>query len=97
MVGIWRNFYNGCFVSLLSILNMFSKLGHGSKEFLIVRICAVLILSYTLYLASFLVFAEEVNFNRWSAFFENPFNKAFTSIFFLIAVSKGFFNIFGIH
>ena len=83
MVGIWRNFYNGCFVFLLSILNMFSKLGHGSKEFLIVRICAVLILSYTLYLASFLFFAEEVNFNRWSAFFENPFNKAFTSIFFL--------------
>ena len=70
-------------VSFLSFLNMFSRLGHGSIEFLIVRLCAVLILSYTLYLASFVFLAEEVNFNRWSAFFENPFNKAFTSLFFI--------------
>ena len=83
MVGIWRNFYNGCFFSFLSFLNMFSRLGHGSIEFLIVRLCALLILSYTLYLASFVFLAEEVNFNRWSAFFENPFNKAFTSLFFI--------------
>ena len=62
---------------------MFSKLGHGSKEFLVIRICAVLILFYTLYLASFVLFAEEVNFNRWSAFFENPVNKILTSLFFL--------------
>ena len=62
---------------------MFSRLGHGSIEFLIVRLCALLILSYTLYLASFVFLAEEVNFNRWSAFFENPFNKAFTSLFFI--------------
>ena len=62
---------------------MFSGLGHGSKEFLIIRACALLILFYTLYLGSFIIFAQEVNFNTWSKFFDNTFNKIFTSIFFL--------------
>ena len=62
---------------------MFSSLGHGSKEFLIIRACALLILFYTLYLGGFVLFADEVNFNIWSAFFDNSFNKIFTSIFFL--------------
>ena len=83
MVGFWRNFYNGCFFSFLSFLNMFSRLGHGSKEFLIIRACAVLMLIYTLYLGSFVLLADEVNFNQWSAFFDNTLNKIFTSLFFL--------------
>ena len=62
---------------------MFSSLGHGSKEFLTIRACALLILLYTLYLGSFVVLAHEVNFNTWSEFFDNTFNKIFTSIFFL--------------
>ena len=62
---------------------MFSGLGHGSKEFLIIRACALLILFYTLYLGSFVIFAQEVNVNTWSKFFDNTFNKIFTSIFFL--------------
>ena len=62
---------------------MFSKLGHGSKEFLVIRVCAVLILLYTLYLGGFLLLTDEVNFNQWSAFFGNTLNKILTSTFFL--------------
>tara|TARA_B100000424_G_C22889502_1_gene473184 strand:- start:286 stop:636 length:351 start_codon:yes stop_codon:yes gene_type:complete len=62
---------------------MFSNLGHGSKEFLIIRACAVLMLIYTLYLGGFVLLADEVNFNQWSAFFDNTLNKIFTSLFFL--------------
>ena len=62
---------------------MFSKLGHGSKEFLVIRACAVLILLYTLYLGGFLLLTDEVNFNQWSAFFGNTLNKILTSTFFL--------------
>jgi len=76
-------FYFSYFISFLSFLIMFSSLGHGSKEFLIIRACALLILFYTLYLGSFIIFAQEVNFNTWSKFFDNTFNKIFTSIFFL--------------
>ena len=83
MVSFWRNLYFSYFISFLSILIMFSSLGHGSKEFLIIRACALLILFYTLYLGGFVLFADEVNFNIWSAFFDNSFNKIFTSIFFL--------------
>ena len=62
---------------------MFSNLGHGSKEFLIIRACAVLMLIYTLYLGGFVLLADEVNFNQWSTFFDNTLNKIFTSLFFL--------------
>ena len=83
MVSYWRYFYSSYFISFLSFLIIISSLGHGSKEFLIIRACALLILFYTLYLGSFIIFAQEVNFNTWSKFFDNTFNKIFTSIFFL--------------
>ena len=47
---------------------MFRRLGHGSLEFLTVRICAVFLLLYTLYLSGFILITDEVNFNQWSAF-----------------------------
>ena len=62
---------------------MFLKLGHGSKEFLIIRACALLILFYTIYLGGFVIITEELDFNLWSTFFESTLNKMFTSIFFL--------------
>ena len=62
---------------------MFSRLGHGSKEFLLIRVCAVLILFYTLYLGGFVLLTDEVTFNQWSVFFNNPINKILTSLFFL--------------
>ena len=62
---------------------MFSKIGHGSKEFLVIRACAVLILFYTLYLGGFVLVSDEVKFNHWSAFFDNTLNKILTSMFFL--------------
>lgn len=62
---------------------MFSRLGHGSIEFLTVRACAILMLFYTLYLGGFVLLTDEVNFNQWSAFFNNTINKILTSIFFL--------------
>ena len=62
---------------------MFSRLGHGSKEFLIIRACALLMLFYTLYLGGFVVVTDELNFTLWSTFFENALNKILTSVFFL--------------
>ena len=62
---------------------MFRRLGHGSLEFLTVRICAVFLLLYTLYLSSFILITDEVNFNQWSAFFGNTTNKILTSLFFM--------------
>ena len=62
---------------------MFTRLGHGSIEFLTVRVCAIFLLLYTLYLSGFVLLTDEVNFNQWSAFFDNTINKIFTSIFFL--------------
>ena len=62
---------------------MFTRLGHGSLEFLTVRVCAILLLLYTLYLSGFVLLADEVNFNQWSAFFGNIINKILTSLFFI--------------
>ena len=62
---------------------MFTRLGHGSIEFLTVRVCAIFLLLYTLYLSGFVLLTDEVNFNQWSAFFDNTINRIFTSIFFL--------------
>ena len=67
---------------------MFSNLGHGTKEFLIIRVCAILILLYTLYLGSFILLSDQITFNNWSAFFDQTINKVLSSIFFLA---------FGIH
>ena len=62
---------------------MFSRLGHGSKEFLVIRACALLILFYTIYLGSFVIVTDELNFDLWSTFFKSTHNKILTSVFFL--------------
>ena len=62
---------------------MFSNLGHGTKEFLIIRACAILILLFTLYLGSFVLLTDQMTFNNWSAFFDQTINKILSSIFFL--------------
>ena len=83
MVSFRRNFFGSYILFIFYILIMFSKLGHGSKEFLVIRACAVLILFYTLYLGGFVLVTDEVKFNHWSAFFDNTLNKILTSMFFL--------------
>ena len=60
-----------------------SKLGSGTKDFIIIRVCAVLILLYSIYLAAFFISSNGVNFRVWSSFFQNPLNKILTSAFFL--------------
>ena len=54
---------------------MLSRLGHGTKEFIVIRVCAFLLLSYTFYLGTY--------FLLWSTFFDQTMNKVITSIFFL--------------
>jgi len=83
MVSFRCNFCSSYILFIFYFLIMFSKLGHGSKEFLVIRACAVLILFYTLYLGGFVLVTDEVNFNHWSAFFDNTLNKILTSMFFL--------------
>ena len=60
-----------------------SKLGSGTKDFIIIRVCAVLILLYSIYLAAFFISTEGVSFKVWSTFFQSPINKILTSAFFL--------------
>ena len=42
---------------------MLSRLGHGSKEFIVIRVCAFLLLSYTFYLGTYFLLSDEFNFN----------------------------------
>ena len=60
-----------------------SKLGSGTKDFIIIRVCAVLILLYSIYLSSFFIATDGVNYKVWSSFFQSPLNKISTSIFFI--------------
>ena len=60
-----------------------SKLGSGTKDFIIIRVCGVLILLYSIYLAAFFISTNGVNFKVWSSFFQSPLNKILTSAFFL--------------
>ena len=60
-----------------------SKLGTGTKDFIIIRICAVLIMIYSIYLAAFFISIDTFNYKEWSSFFQNPINKILTSVFFL--------------
>ena len=62
---------------------MLSRLGHGTKEFIVIRVCAFLLLSYTFYLGTYFLLSDEFNFNLWSTFFDQTMNKVITSIFFL--------------
>ena len=62
---------------------MLSRLGHGTKEFIVIRGCAFLLLSYTFYLGTYFLLSDEFNFNLWSTFFDQTMNKVITSIFFL--------------
>ena len=58
------------------------KLGTGTRDFLIVRICALLMLLYSLYLLGFLITGETNNFAKWNSFFESSLNKILSLIFF---------------
>ena len=60
-----------------------NKLGSGTKDFIIIRVCAVLILLYSIYLSSFFIATDGVNYKVWSAFFQSPLNKILTSVFFI--------------
>ena len=60
-----------------------SKLGSGTKDFIIIRVCAVLILLYSIYLSSFFIATDGVNYKVWSSFFQSPLNKILTSVFFI--------------
>ena len=60
-----------------------NTLGSGTKDFIVIRVCAVLILSYSIYLAAFFISTNEVNYEVWSSFFQSPLNKILTSVFFL--------------
>ena len=59
-----------------------SKLGTGTRDFLIVRICALLMLLYSLYLLGYLLTGEINNFAKWNSFFESSLNKVLSLIFF---------------
>jgi succinate dehydrogenase / fumarate reductase membrane anchor subunit len=60
-----------------------SKLGSGTKDFIIIRVCGVLILLYSIYLTAFVVSADVISYKEWSSFFQSPINKTLTSAFFL--------------
>jgi len=60
-----------------------SKLGSGTKDFIIIRICAVLILIYSIYLVVSVFSADGINYKEWSSFFQSPINKILTSAFFV--------------
>ena len=45
-----------------------NKLGPGTKDFIIIRVCAVLILLYSIYLSSFFIATDGVNYKVWSSF-----------------------------
>ena len=64
------------------------KIGTGTRDFLIVRICAFLMLLYSLYLLEFLITGEINNFTKWNSFFESSLNKI---------LSLTFFTAFAIH
>jgi len=59
------------------------KLGSGTKDFIIIRVCAFLILIYSIYIAAFVISNDGINFNDWSSFFQSPINKILTSVFFV--------------
>ena len=63
-------------------MTVMSKLGTGTRDFLIVRICALLMLLYSLYLLGYLVTGEINNFAKWNSFFESSLNKVLSLIFF---------------
>ena len=68
-----------------------SKLGSGTKDFIIIRVCAVLILLYSIYLTAFFISTNGVNYKVWSAFFQSPLNKISTSVFFIaFAISNNY-------
>ena len=60
-----------------------NRLGSGTKDFIIIRVCAVLILLYSIYLSSFFIATDGVNYKVWSSFFQSPLNKILTSVFFI--------------
>ena len=59
------------------------KFGPGTKDFIIIRLSAVLILIYSIYLTESVVSAAGINYKEWSSFFQSPINKILTSAFFL--------------
>ena len=68
--------------SVQVLSNQFSNwINSGTKDFIIIRVCAVLILIYSIYLAAFFISTEGINYKVWSSFFQNPINKILTSAF----------------
>ncbi len=63
------------------------KIGTGTRDFLIVRICALLMLLYSLYLLGFLTTGEINNFAKWNSFFESSLNKILSLTFLLPSLS----------
>ena len=65
-------------------MTVMSKLGTGTRDFLIVRICALLMLLYSLYLLGYLLTGEINNFAKWNSFFESSLNKTLSLIFLML-------------
>ena len=57
--------------------------GSGTKDFLAVRITALILLVYCIYLTFFVFHNAPISFDVWEGLFQNSFMKIFTTLFLL--------------
>ncbi len=57
--------------------------GSGTKDFLALRITALILLVYSAYLTFFVFYYEPISFDLWKGLFQNVFMKISTTLFLL--------------
>ncbi|WWO95337.1 MAG: succinate dehydrogenase, hydrophobic membrane anchor protein [Candidatus Dasytiphilus stammeri] len=74
--------------------NYFSALGfNGIYDWLLLRISAIIILLYILYIAFFFLTTDTINYMTWHTFFASTFTKGFTIIVLLSTVIHSWIGI----
>ncbi|WP_331828241.1 succinate dehydrogenase, hydrophobic membrane anchor protein [Candidatus Blochmannia sp. SNP] len=66
---------------------------HGVYEWLLVRVSAILILLYIMYISTFIIFTNTLSYDEWYDFFSKKITKIFSIIALISALSHTWIGI----
>lgn len=66
---------------------------NGVHDFLLVRMTAIIMLLYILYIIGFILFWSEVNYQIWKDFFSGTFTRTFTMLVLMSVLIHGWIGM----
>ncbi|PPI86878.1 succinate dehydrogenase, hydrophobic membrane anchor protein [Candidatus Pantoea edessiphila] len=73
--------------------NTFALSRKGIQDWLILRIAAIIIFLYIIYICTFLIHVDELNYYTWHNFFQHTVTKIFTMLMILSVLIHGWIGV----